>query len=445
MGLQVLRGSLPRSWDVNNLVVAVNAGSLIGTTTVTSAFGLVYWWFAARQFSPEAVGVASAALSAMMLLGSVSVLGLGTLLISELPRQPGREVSLIAGALLVTTTLGGGLGWLFAHVAASLSPDLEELAISTQNSALFASGVALTALTMVLDQALIGLLRGEIQLGRNAVFALAKLGALILAVVSALGSDGLTIYATWVAGNLVSVAGLAVLVASKGHCASTFRPQWRSLVTLARSAIKHHILNVALQAPSLALPIVVTVVLSATMNAYFYPTWMVAGFVFVGPVTLSTALYAVGTRAPAALADRMRFTLRLALLLALLANAVVWIAAGHILGVFGDEYASQGAWPLRIVGLGVFPLIVKDHYVAACRVHGRIARAALLVTVGSLLEIVLAAVGARANGISGLGLGWVLGVCLEAVLMGPPLYRLYACPAAVPEHGAEDANLADPL
>src|SRR5207248_3068539 len=74
---------------INNLMLT-NAGALVGTTMVTSILGSAYWWVAARRFLPEAVGVASASVSAMVLLGGFCVLGFGTLLITELPRQPGQ-------------------------------------------------------------------------------------------------------------------------------------------------------------------------------------------------------------------------------------------------------------------------------------------------------------------------------------------------------------------
>ncbi len=79
----------------------VNAGSLVGTTLVTGALGFAYWWVADRQFHPADVGLASASISAMMLLGALCVLGMGTLLIGELPRQPGKEASLISAALML--------------------------------------------------------------------------------------------------------------------------------------------------------------------------------------------------------------------------------------------------------------------------------------------------------------------------------------------------------
>ena len=92
-----LRRVLPRSpwaaamaaWHLHRDLLS-NAGSLVMSTGVASLLGVVYWMFATRLFSQRAVGYGSAAVSAMTLLGTIGMLGLGTLLIGELPRRTGR-------------------------------------------------------------------------------------------------------------------------------------------------------------------------------------------------------------------------------------------------------------------------------------------------------------------------------------------------------------------
>src|SRR5579862_892619 len=88
-------------WITKYGLLLANAGSLFGTTLITAGIGFGYWWSAARLYPAAAVGFSSAAISAMMLLGSGGIVGLGTLLVGELPRQPGKEASLISAALLL--------------------------------------------------------------------------------------------------------------------------------------------------------------------------------------------------------------------------------------------------------------------------------------------------------------------------------------------------------
>jgi O-antigen/teichoic acid export membrane protein len=410
-------------WVNANRVILANASSLISSQLVTSVLGFVYWWLAARQFAPSAVGLASAAISAMMLLGSASVLGLGTLLVGELPRQPGKAPSLIAAALVVAGIAGSILGFLFALVAPALSADLRPLGAGIGNSLLFAAGVGLTTFTLVLDQALIGLLRGEFQLWRNGLFALIKL--LILAAVGLWVADrfGLLIYATWVLGSLGSLVYLAVLGARRGVFKNGYRPEWGLLRKLGRTALAHHALNLTLQVPGLALPVLVTVELSATANAHFYVAWMVVSLLFVAPYALTTVLYAVSSAAPDVLAHKLRQTLALSYALGVLANLILLVGADIILGMFGGTYA-EAAPGLHILALGVIPLIIRYHYVVLSRIQGRAANAAMFQATGSGLELTLAAGGAALGGLIGLEIGWLIALCVEAIFMAPTVYRV---------------------
>lgn len=411
-------------WIKTNSVILVNAGSLVGATAVTSSLGFVYWWVAARQFSPKAVGLASATISAMTLLGTLGILGLGTLLVGELPRQRGKEASLISAALIVVGGVGGCLGVIFTAVAACLSPDFQVLRASIGNIALFAVGVSLTAITLVLDQAVIGLLRGGLQLWRNTLFSLTKLAALLVVSLWLSRTQGLAIYATWVVGNALSLAALTgFVVLRRGWPGSGYLPQWELLRRLGPAAIKHHALNLTLQAPPLILPVLVTVLLSATTNAWFYVSWSLASIGNIISAALTTVLYAASSAQPALLARRIRLTLSLAFAATVLVGCVLLFGTKQVLGLFGHSYAEQAVWSLRILALEAFPFIIKNHYVAVSRVQGRIAHATLLTIVSGSLELGGATLGAYLGGLSGLSLGWLAAVCVEAMYMSRRVYR----------------------
>ena len=411
-------------WTAANRAILINAGSLIATTAVTAGLGFVYWLVAARGFSPGAVGLASASISAMTLLAYGGMLGLGTMLMGELPRQRGRESSLISTAVLLSGLAGGVLGLLFAVLAPIVSTDFRPIQATPEAIAVFAVGVALTSATLVADQALIGLLFGGLQLGRNAVFAVVKLGALVLVSLWLKQRTGMTIYETWIVGNLLSLAMLVALGSARGWFHLGARPQWSALRGLRRSALGHHGLNLALQFPVLALPIVVTTTLTAAFNAYFYVAWMVAlSFVWVAPAALCLVLYTVSSKTPALLGRAIRFTLALSLLVGVLANILLPVIGDPILHLFGGTYASHAGPALRILVLAVFPLIIKDHFVSLCRIDRRLGKATMLIAAGGLLELTGAAVGANVGGLWGLCLGWAAVICVEAALMTPAVYR----------------------
>lgn len=411
-------------WLKTHRTLLANAGSLVGTTALTSGLGFVYWWLAARHFSTETVGLASAAIAAMSLLATIGMLGLGTLLIAEIPRRPDKTGALIITALLVAGLAGLVLGGGFALVAPFVSAEFKPLSADLTALTLFATGVGISAMALVLDQALLGLLRGDLQLWRNGFFAVAKLAVLWLATFVVADSTGLSIYATWLVGNVISFLILAGFVVRRYGRQIFAKPELSLLRGLGKAAVGHHMLNLALLVPSLALPVLVTVLLSASSNAYFYVAWMIANLVFAIPASLTTVLYAVGANDGSALAQKTRLTLKLSLLVSLAANLGLLVVGSPILSFFGKNYAQQGTWTLYILGLGAFAITVKDHFVALHRIYGRVGQAVIPVVAGSIFELLLAGAGAVMGDLPGLAIGWLVAMAVEAVLLSPSVYRV---------------------
>ena len=421
--IPILKSLLLRWGDFLDVILK-NAGSLVGTQLVTSALGFLFWFLAARSFSTDAVGLASASISAMLLLGTIGVMGFGTLLMGIVRKERDEAGNLIASAIFTVGVAGLLIGLLFVLVTSWISSDLKVWAANSWNTFLFAFSVGLTSIVLVIDQVLIGLLRGGIQLWRNTIFALAKLGALFAITLSVLYVSGITIYSTWIFGNLISILfliGYAICIRARIF---RYRPKIKLLRRFGFNALTHHSLNLALQAPGLALPVIVTILISAQSNAYFYTSWMIASFIFVGPIALATVLYAVGSTDTAQLAHKFRFTLKLSLIIGLSTCAVLIVAADQILTIFGSNYASQGAWCLRILSLAIFPIIIKNLYVAQHRIQNRIISATRLVIIGSFLELILAAVGGKMGGLVGLSIGWLVAVIIEGLIMAPSIFHL---------------------
>lgn len=401
-----------------------NASSVVGTAVITSALGFVFWWFAARFFSPDAVGLATASISAMALLGNISVMGLGTLLMGELSRHADHARSLVTTAVIVTGGIGSVLGIALAICAPHVAANFELLATSPISVMMFSFGVSLATTGLLLDQICIGLDRGYLQLGRNAVLATAKLGAIVAAGMILSHGNGTVIYATWVFGSLLSLAvPLRAAVRHRGLLRD-YQPRWSMLRGLRGTALGHHSLNLALSSPYLILPILAATLLTATASAYFSIALLVAGILFIVPVALSTVLYAEGSRAPELLGTRAHFSLRLSCAASLCATIVVIPGAVPILGVFGSSYAEQAVWSFRVVGMAVFPLIIKNHYASILRVQRHLTRAGIVLTLGGALEVAMAAIGAHVGGLTGLGLGWTIAVCIEAICMMHTVYRV---------------------
>jgi Na+-driven multidrug efflux pump len=198
------------------------------------------------------------------------------------------------------------------------------------------------------------------------------------------------------------------------------------------SAASHAAVNLALETADLAMPIIVITLLSATANAGFYIAWLIVGFLVMIPFALSTVAYAIGSADAAGVSARFRFTLALSLAFAALANIALVPGAEPVMRIFGEGYAAVAAAPLQILALGVFPLVVKTHYVAVHRVRRTLRRALPLAWAGTALELGGGALGAALGGLSGVAWGWLAGLAIEAVAMGPDVVRAALAPSPRP-------------
>ena len=173
-------GTLERLRDLTRTATGsliFNAGSLFGGTLLTAGLGAVYWAVATRTFAPETIGTAAAAISAMVLAGQIATGGLGTVLMGELRHHPGSERSLIYSGVGAAALIGLALGTIVILAAGAFIPELAAMR-EVAGVVLFGVGAAVTSAGLVLDQAFMGLLRGGLQLLRNAVASVGKLGLL---------------------------------------------------------------------------------------------------------------------------------------------------------------------------------------------------------------------------------------------------------------------------
>lgn len=407
----------------NNRVILSNAISLIGTLVVTSGLGFAFWWIVARRFELADAGLASASISAMMLLGTVGMMGMGTLLIGELSRRPKMKISLISTALLIAGGCSAILGLGFALIAARVSPKFAILASGWVNTLLFVTGVSATGMALVLDQALLGLLLGSWQLWRNAIVSASKM-LLLLPMSYYFGSqNAMVIYASWLLGNILSFIFLAYLVGRKRIGWDSFQPQWGVWGEMWSVAAAHHVLNLSLQAAQFAMPVIVTFLLTPEANAGFYVAWLIVTSFFVIPSALTQTLYAVGAADASILAQKIRFTLRTSFLGVVSGGVVIILLAEFILAFFNSSYALTATDSLRVLMLAALPVVIRVHYVAIHQIRRQIKRAALTFLVMAAIELTFAIAGGIWGGLIGLSIGWVLAMYIEAAWMVSAVYR----------------------
>ena len=394
--------------------------SLIAATGVTSVLGVAFWWLAAHRVSLGAVGNGSAAVSAMTLVGTFGMAGLNTTLIPHLARRSRHGDGLLAAGLcaaaLVSAVLAAGL-WLAALLAGrEFAPYLH----SGPAALVFIGGSALTGASLVLDEALLGLVGGTPQLWRNCAFAVTKLIA--LAGFSVLWHDqlGTSILTAWAAGTALSLAIAASVLRLHGVRLLS-RPQWAKLREIGRASLRNTWLNNALQAPSLVGPMLVTGLLGAEAGGAFYVAYTVLGIAIMLSFHFSTALYAASAADPDGLAAKLRFTLRVTLLGGVAGVPFVIVAARPLLHVFGAQYAARATLPLVVMVAAYFGSVLKNNYVALLRIADKITKAAVYSTVTCIIRLAAMAAGGLAYGLIGVSVALLVSTCAEGLYTLPAL------------------------
>jgi O-antigen/teichoic acid export membrane protein len=418
--VQNLLGS--RSSESLHLIVQVASG-LVGTQAATSVLGFFFWMLAARMYPTQEVGIAAAALSAMLFLGTVGMLGLGMLLIDHLPHESFEQRRrMTRSAFAVACGVGFVLGAGFAAAVGWFDVEISALGASTGTILLFALGIALTSGTQVLDQAVLVRRGGGLQFERNVTASLVKL-ALLPVFAWTLTRTGMTIYGSWVVAAFVSL--LYLLARTRGSGPFSGRPMFDfgSLRSLGRAALSHHALNLGLQIPAMVLPLLVAVLISAEANAFFTTAWLLSVFVFAASYAVSVAIFVAVKGDVSELLRRSRQTIPLGLVIAIGANVGLIFVGPLLLSAFGPDYVSNGVAPLHILTLAALPLVLKDHFVALRRVQGRTRAAAVTVIAWSSVEMLAAGIGAVLGGLIGLCIAWVVVVTAEGLALGIPILK----------------------
>ncbi|HET7636224.1 MAG TPA: oligosaccharide flippase family protein, partial [Candidatus Limnocylindria bacterium] len=342
----------------------ISSGSLMASQVLTAGVGFLFWVVAAREFDETAVGFASASISTMSLLGAIGTVGMGTLLIREMPLHRGNEHRMLSGALLLSAVLGGALGIGFVLVGPIISNELAPLRTSWPIGGVLVLGSGLTAAALNMDQALIGMLRSELQLLRNVVAAIGRLLLLVGAATISIASGSFSILGAWSFAVAISLLLLAAMAVPRGRLVRSLPPAWHLLLRLnGRAALEHHFLNLAIQVPGWMMPLITLTALSAATNARFYLAWMLIGLASFIPAALTWTLYAAASRDLSALVREGRVTLSISLASAV-ASAIVIIVLGRFaLAILGPSYTSMADGTLQLLSLTLLPVAIKGHYV----------------------------------------------------------------------------------
>ncbi|GAA4679521.1 hypothetical protein GCM10023215_10800 [Pseudonocardia yuanmonensis] len=396
----------------------LNAFALMAATGITALVGLGFWAIAARLPAAE-VGRSSAILSTATMLSQVAASNVGLLFGRVLASAGTKARTLVLGGYGIATAiallLGAGFLLFFPH---------DELFPTLWDRAAFPLLVALLALSTLQDWVLTGLRRSTWIPLEQLLFALGKMGLLILFANLAFEKGILVAWAIPIIVLQLAISPFLFLrllprVPPPGEGTPPM-PDRRGLLTIFLAEYATGAVTVIIP---LVLPLLVVASLGTEANAYFALPWLIAESFSVLIWNISSS-YVVETshdrRQQWAL---MKRTFRLSYLIGGLGVPALFFLAPWVLSVLGDSYSDQGTWVLRYAVLAIPFTIVNMNFINTSRLRNQMGRVVVLEVFTAALVIGLAVVLMGRMGIAGAGLAFLLAQAVTALVVAVPLVR----------------------
>lgn len=383
---------------------------------ISAAGGFLAWSIAAHAATPHTVGMAVGLFTSCSLLSYLTSLALPYGLL-RYGRSPA-AVRILGHALWVTAATSVVGAAVFALGSPWWAPALSSELVHAGGLMIYAISNVAIAGSVVMDSYFVSRGRASVTCVRNVIAAIGKVGTVIVLAVSHKSYVD-AIYAAMivpVAASMLCVApfiGVASLLFSSppGLIERAAKDDTRAFFEYSFKTYPGALLD---GAPIFLLPVLALRLIGPTLNAYFYVAWSIAGVVglvsaAVGQIVLRESVSAGNQH------DLERRAKSLSIIATALAVLILALLARLVVEVFGSHYA-MAIVPLQIMLLSMLPAAHLTITIAMLRGR-KLYRAVNWASVGyAVLSVGFAVVLGAIGGITGLCLGWLVGVSLSAVL-----------------------------
>jgi O-antigen/teichoic acid export membrane protein len=390
--------------------------ALILSSAIAAGLGFLFWLVAARMYSPETVGLNSAAVSAMLFISGLSQLNLSSALIRFLPIAGRKTGRLIVLSYVVPTVVGVVSGAIFLIGLDTWTPNLAFLTRNAGFEIWFIAAVIAWNVFVLQDAVLTGFRRAIWVAADTTLFSVTRL-VLLIALAGSLPAYGM--FASWTAAIIASIVPINLFIVYR-----VVRPRTRtttsdgagvSVPRLVRFAGLDYLGWMGFLAATTLIPLMITQRAGAAENAYFSLAWAIVLPLYLLSSNMGMSLVVSAADDEDNLGLHLRRaavqTLRLAVPLVVL----VVVLAPYVLRLFGPAYASHATGTLRLVALSAIPNIVTTLYVYTCRARRKMVRLVIVLTAECSVVVVLSYLLLDPWGIAGVGAAWVIGQSVVAV------------------------------
>ena len=394
-----------------------NAVYLMINYVVTGVFGLVFWVIAAKLYVPSDVGLASATISAMMLLTLFASLGLDYAMVRFLPTSGKDSGTLINSILTVAGLTAAAISAIFVLGLGLWSPALLYLQHHVAYAVAFVIFNVAYTLFQVQNRTFVGRSRSGLSLAQATVLNVFRM-VLLIPLTAMIGMFGLV--SSW--GIAVLVALLTGAIILQPRVEAGYRPipmvKWRVIRGIIRFASANYVAVLLWSGPIYLLPLMVANLVSTGSNAYFQIAWSLSNVLFQIPIGISFSMLAEGSSHEDQLSQHARRSLIFTFLMIIPAILLVVLFAHRLLAFFGADYASEATSLLRVLALSAVPVSINQLFFVIERVGMAMRRLILLHIFIASGTLAVSAILLPHLGIIGAGIAWLSSQSAASLVSG---------------------------
>lgn len=390
-----------------------NSIFLMLATGVSAASGFVFWTLNARLLSPHEVGLAATLISALTLLSNLSQLGLNSAFIRYLPytKRPTVQLNTVGSTVALAALLFSSV---FLATLQLTSPSLVAVLQNPLFDVTFVLFSVIAAANTLGDSVLLAYRSARFVL-RNSIVA----GCFRIALPIALASQGT--YGVFLAFSVPTALSVTSLVYTLTR---VFSHRFKALIraevlrTFVRFSFADYVAGLLWGLPSLALPLIITNLVSPQASAYYYMDMMIINLLHIIPIATTQSLFAEGAYNQKEL---RRHLVRAALMITSLmipASAALLAFGPVVLSVFGPDYALRGVPLLRVLTASSFFVAANLSGNAVLKIRGRV-KTLMAVNLFNAVAVLGLTFNLLADNLDGVGQAWLIGQVATTIVFVP--------------------------
>jgi O-antigen/teichoic acid export membrane protein len=403
---------------------------LISAKVAGAITAFAFWFFVARIFTPEQVGIATCLINSAAMITFLSICGLDTTIMRF--HMSGREPNaLVTQSIAIVSVVAAVMAAGYVMLVPFYEPSLGFVRSNILYAVGLVAGSVLGSIAIVTDAVFVATRKTEYNLFVNCLLhGLTR--NVVLFLLTGLGAYGI-FGSTLVAYIIVVAAGLFYMAR-----ATAFRFDFRLRGGITRHQVGYsasgYVASIFTMAPRTILPLIALHSLGNAGAGYYYLTFQMATVIYWLALGAGEALLSEGAFDESQLASLLRRSANLLMALIIPSVLVLWLAGPDLLLLFGHNYVEHGSALVSVLALSALPVTVMTWGGFLLRLTGQMWSLTLASFACAAVSLGLAGVWAH-RGLVWLGWAWFAGNMAGAVWVLAALATLYRYRAS--RHGVK--------